>query len=286
MADEPIVKILLDYSEYEKLLQMETDYNKLEKQYSDKLSSSNKAKSSQEVATIEDVSSEDQTGDGILSAAAKYLPFSKDSLIQDIASLVTSSIKNTIVKDISSAVIQQVSDKVSERIIKHLDQQKGHGDTLISAHPTDTDLHTPSAVYSDNVPPPLDYDVSILKSDENTVFDETKLLKLIHPSNKHLARALLNAFNENTTEITWNSDGIIFIDQISIPNSNIYEIFPILFSKTKINQYKPGYIELVTKIKDLGMSSLIKRKLKGKTIPLKAAGSIGQGSSLWWYIGP
>jgi hypothetical protein len=80
-------------------------------------------------------------------------------------------------------------------------------------------------------PAEITYDNQITAGDENDCFDEEKLLKLVPSEYKEKAESLLNEFDLRGNELTWNPSGIIFIDQVAIPNSNIFEILPLVYKK-------------------------------------------------------
>jgi hypothetical protein len=60
--------------------------------------------------------------------------------------------------------------------------------------------------------------------------------------------------------LTWNSSGTIYIDKTSIPNSNIFTVYPYLFQNTWPKRDIPGLKEVVAKLEDIGLSSLITLK--------------------------
>jgi hypothetical protein len=100
---------------------------------------------------------------------------------------------------------------------------------------------------------------------------------------------LLQQFDKRGNELTWNSDGIIFIDQVSIPNSDIYILFPYLF-KRKHPKNLAGFQDFVKKICDMGLGHLIvsgiDRMTKNKSLQSLSTDQSGQGlSENWWYIG-
>lgn len=115
------------------------------------------------------------------------------------------------------------------------------------------------------------YDVSIHKNDDNDVFDENELLRHVPESQKAKARVLIQFCNEYPEQITWNHDGVIFIDQVSIPNSNIFKIFHCLFGKpcaSSSSDLKTGLDELLYKIKSIHLDYLISFKAgKGLSVP-------------------
>jgi hypothetical protein len=131
-------------------------------------------------------------------------------------------------------------------------------------------------------PPPPAYDARILKSDENDVFDEKRLLTLVPPKSRNNAKILINNFDQRGTEFTWNSNGVIFVDQVAVPLSNIYEIFPLLFRASKNHKHIPGFMETVHKITEMGLASYITAKDSSRQSGLGAFDPL----SHWWYIGP
>ena len=111
--------------------------------------------------------------------------------------------------------------------------------------------------------------------------DEEKLLRLVPPRFRSHAKILLQQFNERGTELTWNSDGVIFVDQVAIPESNIFTLFPYLF-KMKHPKTLLGFEDFVDKIDKMGLIHLTVKKTP------KARPKLGNPSSSepnWWYIG-
>ena len=90
---------------------------------------------------------------------------------------------------------------------------------------------------ADSKPPPVEFNNSVKKNDDNDKFDERRLLALVPKGQKKKAKYLLNQFNERGDELTWNSDGVIFVNQISVPGSNIFELL-ISYQKSKTWDYK------------------------------------------------
>jgi hypothetical protein len=152
----------------------------------------------------------------------------------------------------------------------------------------------PEIVSSSEVAP-IVFDSKVVKNDENDIFDEERLLKSVNLGHHNKARLLLKQFNDRGNELTWNSTGIVFIDQASIPNSNIFQIFPYLFKVKKSSQI-PGLLEVIQKIYDMGLADLIVQKLKTNSeSKLQRPNPNSSDSSKqmknevadhWWYIGP
>lgn len=84
---------------------------------------------------------------------------------------------------------------------------------------------------------------------------------------KKNAQHLLEEFDKRGNELTWNSSGTIFVDQVAIPGSNLFTVFPLLF-KVRRSEKLIGLNELIQKINDMGLSSYIvnENNLKRKSI--------------------
>lgn len=137
------------------------------------------------------------------------------------------------------------------------------------------------------------YSVNVVKDDLNTSFDETRLLALVPKSSLQNAKLLLKQFNDRANELTWNSSGTIFINQTSLPLSNIFELFPLLFKKNA--PHITGFVDFVEKINDMGLSDLINVKIKSQNFEPNEI-TVGGGNlttykseqfidTPWWYIG-
>lgn len=133
--------------------------------------------------------------------------------------------------------------------------------------------------------PANSYDVALRKNDENDIFDEAALLEKVPKSQLKKAKSLLEVFDSHPEEVTWNSSGVIFIDDVSIPNSNINEIFPLLYErKIQSNDNVNGLDELILKIELMGKSDLICRKIKN-IVTAEDISSDDSETNPWYYIG-
>ena len=120
--------------------------------------------------------------------------------------------------------------------------------------------------------------------------DNEALLVFIPKGQKKKATALLQEFQQRAIDVTFNSDGVIYIDQLAIPGSNMFAVFPLLYKKQKVKNLK-GYEELVTKIHSMGLSNLIlsptnskvNKNINSKQIPSKTE---KKSDIPWWYLGP
>jgi hypothetical protein len=122
--------------------------------------------------------------------------------------------------------------------------------------------------------------------------DEKRILKLIPKGNKKAAKILLSEFNARGNELTWDSNGTLFIDQVSIPGSNMYFLFPILFKK-KQSLHLPGLQQLISKINDMGLSDFINNSQMQMTHNAFSSRNLSEKDAVpinetekWWYLGP
>ena len=107
---------------------------------------------------------------------------------------------------------------------------------------------------------------------------------------KKNAKKLLEEFDKRGNELTWNTQGTIFIDEVSIPGSNIFTVFPLLF-KLRRSDELIGLNELIQKIDDMGLSTYIVKKKSHQKIKhkddKKALSGLGKSDELpWYYLGP
>jgi hypothetical protein len=131
---------------------------------------------------------------------------------------------------------------------------------------------------------PLEYNNLVSKSDEADSFDDKRLLSLIPNGYKKKAKELLRIIDEQGHLITFNSKGVLFLNGSSIPNSNIFEIFPLLFKKIKPKN-TPGLFELIKQLELNGMSFLIESKQKKNIEPKVDKKADEKISENFWYLG-
>jgi hypothetical protein len=100
----------------------------------------------------------------------------------------------------------------------------------------------------------------------------------------------LKYFNQNGEKITFNSAGTIFIDQVALPSSNIFEIFPILFKRKNLKRRIPGLNDFLEKLQELGLNHLVLlNKITTKTNQNQKKNLEDHGlkneASNYWYLG-
>ena len=186
-------------------------------------------------------------------------------------------------------VFQHIADLVAEKLGSNVPAYQnfnlGPPAPIISANP--------------DTKPQGSFEVNKTKDDLNSKFDEKELLKCVPPTSRRLAQILLEQFNLRGNELTWMPDGTILIDETSIPKSNIFIIFPLLFKASKKSSKPPGYFEFIEKLNQMGLDHLVKTKLsKAEKRPINhqrqqnsTDGNISEENSTpskrekWWYLG-
>lgn len=131
----------------------------------------------------------------------------------------------------------------------------------------------------------LSPDVVICKNTESSNFDVSALLQTIPRAHKKKAEGLLQELNERSNELTWNSSGVIFINGIAIPDSNIFVLLNLVLQKEKKSFHEiSGFKDFQQKIIDMGLSKFIYGSHPQKKVNSNQSGS-GQDNVQWWYIG-
>jgi hypothetical protein len=190
-------------------------------------------------------------------------------------------------KDLKTLITEIVNETVS-KLLNSSEKPNLQPEQIGSGENTDLAEEVPPPAENLNHEPPSGVEETI-KSSQNTVGVQELLLKRIPLKYKQKAEKLLEAFQENPNAITWNSDGVIFINQDSLPNSNIFILLPELFKKDP-NKKLPGFFEFTSEIATLGLGHLIERGiLRGlhRPAPLENQKELYQGlkKENWWYIG-
>jgi hypothetical protein len=258
-----VAKILIDYSEYKDLLQAKEFRNRYEKEFKEGL--------------VVNLELEDRAED-------QEDRKEKEEKLDD--NRVEKEIPQSSVEQIGQGVDLRtlISELIREELKKSVQsfEQKGSGATDLAPIVL-TPIENP-----DHQPPSAE--VSSQKSIQNSEIDRQLLLKKLRPKSALKATRLLEGLNEDPNSVTWNSDGIIFINGDSIPDSNIFLLIPEIY-KTNPKRNLPGFFELVSEIGNLGLGHLIGDGiLKGlqRLAPIGNQRSLYQevkGIDNWWFIG-
>jgi hypothetical protein len=184
--------------------------------------------------------------------------------------------------DLKTLISEIVKKEVSERLHLSEKQQIGSGEN------SDLAQELPSPAENPNHEPPSAFEETI-KSSQNSIGVQELLLNKIPSKFKQKAEKLLEVFEQVPNSITWNSDGIIFINHDSLPNSNIFILLPELFKKNP-NKKLPGFYEFTSEIATLGYGHLIEKGvLRGlhRSAPIVRQNELYEGikKENWWYIG-
>lgn len=180
----------------------------------------------------------------------------------------------------SGDLVAKIADVVLKKILPSVQQYQNYN----LNPPAEIDIVNPS------LNPQLPFQVKTTKDDLNDVYDEKALLRLIPPRFKRQAHVLLKQFNEKGQDITWSPEGHLYIDEISIPESNFFILFPALFKKVNAKKIT-GYQELTKKLEEMGLIHLLpyniqtKAKKKSVTVVSSLEATTSSLPENWWFIG-
>jgi hypothetical protein len=272
-------KILIDLEEYLKLLNIQERVNKQEELINARL--------------------QKETASNQHSKLAENQAANEDSVSANSETTVDNSqsgsgcnaINQDLLKEITSLVTQQIISKYqltpclsNSNVINN---QEGAGSQdLITEFPEE--IPPKDLLSSENEP----VSSVIHKSQMNDEFDNERLINSVPDIFKSRAKTLLNSLQQFSSDLTFKDDGTIFIDQTSLPLSNIFKIFPFLFKPVKSVETIPFLFEVATKIASLGLGHLINKRLtqgllrKNTILDQEKLHMQIKSSKHWWYLGP
>ena len=193
-----------------------------------------------------------------------------------------------IVAQIASAVTEQLNQQFNLTALQALLQEKqveqtgrGSSDLLPPiAEEAAHDVHQPPAA-----------DTTVTKSVSYDQFDIQKLVNSVPRKFAKRATLLLSNIQERPLDISFKTNGEVYIDSESVPDANIFTIFPELFVR-KHKKIVPGLSELATKIASLHWGHLISKGItKGLKRPRNYKVHENTTHTLkefknWWYMSP
>jgi hypothetical protein len=265
----PVFKILIDLDEYMKLLTLKEIVKKQEEEIKKHYETKSAALLSKKEHQILNNSESDKhielkSGGG----GPSNFSFDRSELIRDITAQVAKAFETTY-------NLQPITPAIK--------QDGGGADDLLDTTPIPIDL--PNSEFA-----PVE-GVEIKKSRLNDDFDLKKLLDGMPAETLSRAEKLVEELQNFPNDITWDSNGTIYIDQHSLPDSNINVLFPKLFRKVG----KPGEVlhlkEVASKIASLGFGHLINGRLTNglnRKKPLLNHDELAlkiKAHPNWWYIG-
>jgi len=241
-----IQKVLISFEEYTRLKDIEKEFEELSKEYQSLKDRLGNSKTDQETQETHEI----QKGSG------------------EVEELLTR--KN----------IKEIVDLVKQEIVVAPRPVISNWRNFDRAEPTITSIAQPKSAELNR------YDVVIEKSDLNDKFDEKKLLKRVPKEKRSLAIELLKDIESRPSELTFDSNGIVFIDEISVPGTNIFKLFPLLFQK-QVRKKFTGFDEVSNKITEMGLGHLIQHSSKNrlaKSLDKALASTHKQEDDQWWYL--
>ena len=140
-----------------------------------------------------------------------------------------------------------------------------------------------SILASTNSTPALKFE-NVISNNKNDKFDQKRLLKFVPSNFKEKARQLLEKIEQNPEQLNFSSDGIIYINKTSIPNSDVFHLFPYLF-KARRPKSLDGFEDFLNQIHEMGLTHLIKSPISKSTITKTQEAVMSSGPN-WWYLGP
>ena len=89
-------------------------------------------------------------------------------------------------------------------------------------------------------------------------FDESDLISGLKNFQKKKAEAILNVLKSQPDQLSFDTNGVVFIEGRSIPDSNIKEYLNALFTGGK--KSNSGFQDFVIKLQQMGLSQYISKK--------------------------
>jgi len=165
-----------------------------------------------------------------------------------------------------NTLLQQVQSLQSA--VKQL-QNSSSAQTQIGAGAQDLPLELPESLPSpkfDHDALPIDtalnssaYEQITPNSSNDIIGDlEAKLLETLSPHLRAKANLLLNKLKPYSSDIRFEKNGTLYINNQILPDANSFELFPLLFKPSSFTKH-PGLQTLVNEIATLGFSNLISR---------------------------
>ena len=152
----------------------------------------------------------------------------------------------------------------------------------ISPQMATSQWNVPPIIVNANTSPPFNYGSQIRKTELNDKFDRKKLISKIPKHSRQQAIELLNKIDERSSELSFDSEGIIFIDGEAIPQSDIFYFFPLLYKK-RIPKGVHGFEEFVAKLQSMGLQNLFHEKKHIKEEVDKNL-SNAMSEKNWWVL--
>lgn len=218
------------------------------------------------------------------------LPESKESTTENVESEQTGAgnTDGSFSENLINEIVNRVAERLEKKQTLSIPEQTGTGaNDLISDNITNVQVQETRSDINKSLPG----ESISQKSKLNNEFSDEDLLKTVSVNIKPRAVKLLNALMNHADAITWTPEGTIFLNQQSLPNSNIYFLFPKLFQRVNHPEKVLHLLDLVTSIATLGFAHLINRSLtaglsrRQKILDQKTILSHINSGKHWWFLG-
>ena len=244
-------RILISYNEYESLLKQSDELKKYQAKLAVQLESDAKV-----------LPKETKSDDILQTSAFEETEKAKDD--QQSGNGLHHLSQEELIKEITSKVTAEVNKVYQKRATPNNQNnyQIGQGaNDLIQGFPV-SDLDDQNLLVKYNVSTePIKSDFGVEKSKLNNVFQNQELIDLVPAKAKERAKKLLDSLIPFSSTITWSPNGTIYVNQTSLPDSNIFELFPKLYKQTHNPKAILNLEEVVNAIANLGFGHLISRQL-------------------------
>jgi len=185
-----------------------------------------------------------------------------------------SNLHSDQIRKIVDIVKQEISLPPQPVVTTWQNYERTEPRTAMVGHPKPSSLNMFNVVYS--------------KSHQNDIYDEKKLMKRVPKEHRVVAKRLLDAIDSRPNEMNFNSEGVIFVDDESIPSSNIYKFFPLLFKKKAPKNFT-GFKDFISKLQEMGLGHFIQYPIDHKTA-VKLDKAVEDATQItsddqWWFIG-
>lgn len=141
-----------------------------------------------------------------------------------------------------------------------------------------------SEVIPEQTKPPIGFGVEIVPTEMSDKFDAKRLLLLVPKPQRQKAISLLDIFENQPNDISFDTAGNVYINSESIPNSNVSHIFPALFKKGTNEANVPGLKDVVAKLTQMNVIHLTNRN-PSHSLKVKGPQQAKQiQKTNWWYL--
>jgi hypothetical protein len=274
--------ILIELDEYLKLLNIQQKVKEQERKINLRLANETEAKKSTEIDSLNDTTDESQTSQTGESQTSQTGSGSTSQTGESQTSQ-TGSGSGPDINLLSELVAKQLEKKFQFVPLENVQQGSGSSDLI---------TEFPQQIASDKkLIDTLPSSSTVQKSTLKDSFDDQRLIKLVPKSSQNKAEKLLDQLQKHPSDITWQSDGTIFLNQSSLFGSNIFDLFPKLFKKNSHPENIPNLLQVASSIATLGLGHLINGFLtRGLTrkVPILNHSELKlkiEHSKNWYFLG-